>query len=838
MTALSTPTLNVTLTYYSGLAHPHFQNVRLVGSWNDAGQYSTVWRTVAMEEIRGEDGCPAFRATVSFPASAKGTLFRWGVLLDAPGGSNQWGIPTEVNDRNSTDRSRSFVLNADGQQEAYYFCSARYLGANKRLVKPNADENSEAGMTFRVWAPNAQAVEVVFGNPDSGYIADIPPEQQTDPKATGAGQVSPTGAFPMQRAADGTWWVDETLCAELASFTHYRHKPYMYRLTKDNGHIAYRTDLYSRCQIGHGKTDPAGQPYTGSRAELDGTKSCSVVVDPDQVTQYFEEPTWPEQHWLKATDFWKDEFSPQRPMPTRIEDLVIYELHVGGLGASRKDANGNPAPGTLEDAINMLDYLVDLGVNAIELMPMAEYEGWASWGYGSSHYYAIEYACGGRDQFKHFVKACHQHGIAVILDVVYNHYHHFAERAEWQFDSDAPERNIYYWYQGQASDYPNANPPGSGGYLDNMSTGYAPRFWEERVRDLFISSALVLADEFHVDGFRVDQTTSIHSYPVLHANGNPVEDAKLFGAKFLREWTRSMKLLKPGLFLIAEDHSGWDAVTKPTDEGGLGFDAVWYADFYHHLMGDTDKGPDYAKLIHTAALANNEPLAINYFAGALQATNPQHVVYSESHDEAGNSQFSARTIMVAVNHAPLVGDTRRYAEARSRFAVGMSLLSAGVPMFFMGEEVGASQDYRYNDFLYHREDFEAMREHEGQALFRFYQDLIRLRRSQPALQQGDLTLVEVDNVSRVLGFLRQAENQQFLVLASLNNQPFANGYWVSLPPTNRGSAQAWKEIFNSDSSLYGGNNVGNASASLLAENNRIGPVVPANGFVVLQQETG
>ena len=216
---------------------------------------------------------------------------------------------------------------------------------------------------------------------------------------------------------------------------------------------------------------------------------------------------------MTEEDFWRDEFDPQRPVPTRLEDLVIYELHVDGLGAGRSPR------GMLQDAIDLLPYLKDLGVNAVELMPLAEYEGWASWGYGSSHYLAIEYAGGGRDQFKYFIRACHRHGIAVIMDVVYNHYIADAERAQWGYDSNAPERNIYYWYEGRASDYPGANPPGSGGYIDNMSTGWAPRFWEETVRKLFISSAAMLVDEFHVDGFRVDQTTSLHSYAVIHADG-------------------------------------------------------------------------------------------------------------------------------------------------------------------------------------------------------------------------------------------------------------------------------------------------------------------------------
>ena len=285
---------------------------------------------------------------------------------------------------------------------------------------------------------------------------------------------------------------------------------------------------------------------------------------------------------------------------------MIYELHVGALGGPEKKG-----PGTLKDAIDLLDYLVDLGVNAVELLPMSQFSGEENWGYGTSHYYAIEYSGGGRDQYKYFIKACHRRGIAVIFDVVYNHFTPNAERAEWGYDTNDVVKNPYYWYEGVPSDYPayqqavDAGARDLGGYVDNMSTGFAPRFYEEMVRKMFISSAVMLMEEFHVDGFRVDQTTSIHSYNVLHADGRPVPNANLFGAKFLREWTSTLRLINPDVILTAEDHSGWDKVTQPTEIGGLGFDKVWYADFYHHLIGDTDKGSDYAKLIKTAGYGDD-----------------------------------------------------------------------------------------------------------------------------------------------------------------------------------------------------------------------------------------
>src|SRR5439155_18181781 len=111
-----------------------------------------------------------------------------------------------------------------------------------------------------------------------------------------------------------------------------------------------------------------------------------------------------------------------------------YELHVGALGF------GKPGPGTLEDAIALLPHLSDLGVNAVELLPMSEFSG-IGWGYGDSHHFVIESTAGGRDQYKHFVRACHRRGIAVIQDVGYKHFDPDADRAQWAYDSQPPEHN-------------------------------------------------------------------------------------------------------------------------------------------------------------------------------------------------------------------------------------------------------------------------------------------------------------------------------------------------------------------------------------------------------------
>jgi 1,4-alpha-glucan branching enzyme len=415
------------------------------------------------------------------------------------------------------------------------------------------------------------------------------------------------------------------------------------------------------------------------------------------------------------------------------------------------------------------------------------------------------------------------------MDVVYNHYTEDAARSAWQYDSAADARNIYYWYEGTESQYPDPR----GGYVDNVSSGWAPRYSDAHVRELFVSSAAMLLDEFHIDGLRVDQTTSIHAYNALHADGRPVDAANIFGRKLLREICQTLKTIAPDCILIAEDHSGWSAVTQPAGQGGIGFDAVWNVDFYHHLIGDKGEGPQYARLLYSAGRDHDGPLNMSAFAGALEATVEPTVVYVESHDEAGGAEHSERTIVLAVDGAPLAGATRAVAEARVRFAAGMSMLSAATPMFLMGEEVGAQKKYTYNHFFEDKEDLVGLRAGDGKQLFAFYGDVIRLRSSVPALRARRLEVLHVHDANRVLAFRRWDDSDDLLVVASLHERHYdAPDYRIAHEALGD---DLWRERFNSNATRYGGDGVGNGPEPRRAAGGSLGIVVPAMGFVVLER---
>jgi 1,4-alpha-glucan branching enzyme len=794
----------VSFAYYPGVGRvPADTRVDLCGSWApDGTPRPDSWSRRAMKRARDETGAVCFTADVSFDQQAVGVPLAWGawIRLDAAA-PEVWGVAAEVSDLSSTAQVRTLIVTPPSgrlQQESYRLSWHRVRGSQRYLLSPA----TVPPVRFSVWAPNAIAVHVVFG-PSNGYIAN-----------DGYGADTSRAAVPMLQGADGIW------SAAMPSFDRMAGAFYLYRIVRPDGTVNWATDMFSRQQCGLGDVDPDGAHYDGPVSSLDGRPSCSVVTDLDVVAAYPADPASPA---VPPEQFWRDEFDPARPVPDRVEDLVIYELHVGALDPA------TTAAGTFTDAIDFLPYLEDLGVNAIELMPMFQFDGSLSWGYGSSQFLAIESAAGGRDALKHFVKACHQHGIAVVMDVVYNHYTSKADRAAWQYDSTSPPDNCYYWYDGVPGQY--AFP--EGGYLDNLSSGWAPRYSADQVRALFVSSSMLLFDEFRVDGLRVDQTASIHMYNSRHADGAAVPAANIAGRKFLRELCQTVKTLRPAAMLIAEDHSGWDQVTRSAFAGGVGFDATWYVNFYHHLVGQMNAGPEWASLLLTAGQQPDGPLNMSYFAGALAASGERKVVYESSHDEAGNDPGTERTILTAVNGAPLVGETRTYAEARCRFACAMTMLSAGTPMFLMGEEVGAQKAYTYDKFNEEKEDLPGLRDSTGACLWKFYQDIIRFRLGSTIVKSANIDVFHANDDARVIAFRRWDETGELLVVGSLNNSPFNSPCYLL-----SGGALGdwgWRECLNSDASEYGGWNVGNLGSVLRASAGQLSVVIPANGVVAFSR---
>jgi 1,4-alpha-glucan branching enzyme len=257
--------------------------------------------------------------------------------------------------------------------------------------------------------------------------------------------------------------------------------------------------------------------------------------------------------------------------------------------------------------------------------------------------------------------------------------------------------------------------------------------------------------------------------------------------------------------------------------------------FYHNLIGDSDMAGDKARLLKYAGYGGNEPLAMDWFAGALNGSQYNQVVFHESHDEAGNAGGTERTMVTAINGAQLDDVTRSAAEARCRVCFGLSLFSAGTPMFFMGEEIGAQKPYTYNNFLPNREDILGERTGNGKFLFRFYQEIIGLSRRLNSIRSNNIDILHQSNANRVIAFKRWSGGEEVIIVASFNNAAFDNGYVIAKDPLAIPDA-VWKEVFNSDAAIYGGQNMGNGGRTLVSSQASINPVIPANGFVVFVRQ--
>ena len=240
-------------------------------------------------------------------------------------------------------------------------------------------------------------------------------------------------------------------------------------------------------------------------------------------------------------------------------ELIVYELHVGTFNPKSKDV-----PGTFDGVSEKLPYLRDLGINAIEIMPPMEFPGSYSWGYNPSQPFAVESSYGGVKKFKELVKAAHAHGIAVILDVVYNHFGP-TDLDLWRFDgwSENDKGGIYFYNDGRA-----ATPWGD----------TRPDYGRGEVREYLRDNALMWLDEYRVDGLRWDATAYIRN--IRGEEASPAND--LPDGWSVMQWiNEEIQARWPGKLTIAEDLKDNEWLTRSTGEGGAGFGSQWDGAFVH-----------------------------------------------------------------------------------------------------------------------------------------------------------------------------------------------------------------------------------------------------------------
>jgi maltooligosyltrehalose trehalohydrolase len=335
-----------------------------------------------------------------------------------------------------------------------------------------------------------------------------------------------------------------------------------------------------------------------------------------------------------------------------LSEAVLYELHVGTFSPD----------GTFDGAVSRLEHLVDLGVNAIELLPVAEASGSRGWGYDGADLWAPHHAYGGPGGLKRLVDACHARGIAVVLDVVYNHL--------GPAGNYLSEFGPYF-----TDDY--RTPWGSAVNMDGRGSYGA--------RDFVISNALMWLRDYHIDGLRLDAVHAIYDEGALHILEELCGAVDALAGELGRE-----------LWVIAESDRNDPRLCRSRESHGYGVSASWDDDFHHALhtvLTGEDSGyyVDFGRVAQLAKVFTDAYVYDGEFSEFRQRRHGRpaedlsgacFVCCLQNHDQVGNRAFGERT-------AALVGPDLL------KVGAALVLLSPFVPMLFQGEEWGASTPFLY-----------------------------------------------------------------------------------------------------------------------------------------------
>jgi maltooligosyl trehalose hydrolase (EC 3.2.1.141) len=461
---------------------------------------------------------------------------------------------------------------------------------------------------------------------------------------------------------------------------------------------------------------------------------------------------------LNAFDWGDDTFS-----IASWNEIIIYEMHIGTFHVKEKEC-----PGTLDSAIEKLPYLRELGINAIEIMPIMEFAGDFSWGYNPSHPFAIASVYGGPDAFKRFVKAAHEHGIAVISDVVYNHFGP-SDLDLWRFDGwSENDKGGIYFYQ----DLRSSTPWGE----------TRPDYGRGEVRHYLCDNALMWFEEYHVDGLRWDAITYIKN--ILGSDSSPANDIP--DGWSLMQWINHETHQRfPGKISIAEDMKVNPWVTKDTGAGGAGFNTQWDSEFINPVRQSIIARDDGLRDVDAVSKA----IGFQYDEDVFR-----RVIFTESHDEVANGR--AR---VPEEIWPGRVDSW-FSKKRSTLGAALVLTSPGIPMLFQGQEL--LEDRWFQDKV----PIDWSRTEDEHGILGMYRDLIALRRNLLGMTRGlcgqNFQIYHVNQGAKLIAFHRwdkQGSTDSVVMVVNMTNQN-RDGYRIGFP-----RAGLWKTRFNSDSYNYGSN---------------------------------
>ncbi|GAA2715198.1 alpha amylase C-terminal domain-containing protein [Actinoplanes palleronii] len=532
--------------------------------------------------------------------------------------------------------------------------------------------------------------------------------------------------------------------------------------------------------------------------ELYGYPECDALVVDDRVYP------WHDRDWR----------------PPDFADLIVYQFHVGVFAASDRSGRDRRAHRTakLLDAVQRVPYLADLGVTAVQPLPVNEFQGEWSLGYNGTDLFSPEMdycvdpqalapyldvvnellaargagplkheqLAGQASQLKAFVDICHLYGLAVIFDVVYNH-------AGGGLD---PQSLDYI-------DLPAGPGPDNNAYFSarDWAGGRVFAFDRAPVREFLTANALMFLDEYHGDGLRFDEVT------VIDAMG---------GWGFCQELTGTLRAAKPQAVQIAEYWGQYRRLAVQPPPGGMGFD-VHYAD----RLRDAVRG-----------VVADRGAGVGRIADGLRVEGETWRSYNclENHDLVldMDDHRAPRIARLADGSNP----RSWYARSRSRVATGLLLTAPGLPMIFMGQEfledkLWSDSPGRSDRLIWWDGALGADR-HMADFL-RCTRELIRLRRALPALRSEGLEILHVDEANRVLAFRRGFLRGEEVTVVLTFSESTLYDYRLAFPRPGR-----WREVFNSDYFDHFPNPQVAGNAGMITADPWAAMTIPANGLLIFK----
>lgn len=498
-----------------------------------------------------------------------------------------------------------------------------------------------------------------------------------------------------------------------------------------------------------------------------------------------------------------------------LKEMIQYEIHTGTFS---HDQN-------FRGIISKLDHLLELGVNTIEIMPVARFSGTRNWGYDGVYPFAVHDSYGGANGLMELVDACHQKGIAVILDVVYNHF--------------GPEGN----YVSKFGHY----------FAENYSTPWGKPInfdgpHSDEVRNFFIQNALMWCRDFHIDGLRLDAVHAIYDMGAKHFLQELAEHLDALGAETERDY-----------FLIAESNLNDVKFITPPEQGGFGLDATWSDDFHHalHTLVTGEKSGYYmdygarsqlVKALDQAFVYDGvySPFREKTYGNSTDEIPPKRfVIFNQDHDQVGNRKSGERLIELTDFET-------------AKVAAGTMLISPYIPMLFMGEEYAernpflyfvSHEDTKLNDLVrkgrkaefksFHKDNKDAPdpasettfersmlswrigTTNEKKTMFSFYKRLIELRKNHPAMKKKDKEHMRVSEVGAAI-VLERWLHEDYLI--ALINPSDASGS-VKVPAGIKGTLH---NLLDSSEEQWGGS--GNICPDKITANDQI--AIPEKTIIV------